>query len=196
MGYCRYALNNPFDEAYHNEEWGVPLFDDNKHFEFLAMEVMQCGLSWNTILKKRKALNEAFEDFQDIEKIANYSPEKLSEILRVPNIIKSPRKIATISNNAKCFLEIQKEFGSFSNYIWNYTNHKMLLYDREKNPMPTQNDLSDKMSKDMKNRGFRYLGPVVLFSHMQAAGLINDHDLNCPHRRKCMEMINYKFISE
>lgn len=180
MAYCNWGNTSPVNQKYHDEEWGVPLFDDRKQFEFLMMEVMQCGLSWNLIINKREIFRKCFDGF-DYDKIANYTEQDIVRIIQTDGMIKSPRKIAAIINNAACFQKIRAEYGSFCNYIWAYSNGKAILYDKHGDGcIPVSNGLSDTISKDLKKRGFKFLGTVTVYSHLQACGIINDHGSDCP----------------
>lgn len=164
---------------YHDEEWGIPLHNDRKQFEFLMMEVMQCGLNWNMMIQKRDIFRKCFDDF-DYEKIAGYEESDIQRILDTDGMIRSRRKIEAIINNARCFIKIIDEFGSFCGYLWNYSNGKTILYQgHQKGNIPASNGLSDKISKDLKKRGFKYLGSVTVYSHLQACGMINDHTEDC-----------------
>lgn len=183
MNRCKWVGSDPDMIAYHDTEWGTPLHDDKKQFEFLSLEVMQCGLSWMTVLKKRKALNAAFDNF-DPDKIANYGETKVQEILQAPGIIKSERKIRAIIKNAKAFLKIQQEKGSFSSYLWAFTDNNVMTYPGKQY---TKNDLSETISQDLKQRGFVFLGPVTVYSHLQAAGVINDHDEGCFRNKELIQ---------
>lgn len=174
---CPWANGDPLLEAYHDEEWGDPLFDDQKQFEFLTLEVMQCGLSWMTVLHKREALRDAFDGF-DPETIAGYGEEKVQRLLENPRIIRSERKIRAIIHNAARFLELQEHEGSFSKYLWDFVDGLPQRYPEASRGGPT-NGLSDRVSADLKRRGFRFLGSVTVYAHLQAAGLINDHDRCC-----------------
>ncbi len=172
---CEWANCHPLAVKYHDEEWGDPLHDDQKHFEFILLEVMQCGLSWLTILKKRDSLRKAFDNF-DFEIISNYDNEKIESLLSDTSIIRSIKKINAVINNAKKFIEIRKEFGSFDKYIWSFTdNSTVLIPSHGEGNIPTKTDLSDKISLDMKKRGFKFLGSITIYSHLQAAGIVNDH---------------------
>lgn len=180
MGYCRLSGANPLDRIYHDREWGIPLHDERKQFEFLTMEVMQCGLSWVLMLKKRDIFRKVFEDY-DIEKIAAFTEEDVERIIHVEDMIASPRKVRAVIGNAKAYLEIQKESGSFSSWFWSFTDGKTVLYTHHnEGQIPVSNGLSEKISKELKKRGFKYLGPITLYSHLQACGIINDHDDDCP----------------
>ena len=162
---------------YHDEEWGIPKYDDKELFELLILESFQAGLSWITVLKKREAFREAFDDF-DVIKVSKYDEKKVTELLNNEKIIRSRGKINAAINNAKIFIEIQKEFGSFSNYIWSYTDNKIIKR-KSNEALPTSTPLSDKISKDLKKRGMKYVGTVIIYSYLQAIGIVNDHDENC-----------------
>lgn len=161
---------------YHDNEWCVPVYDDNKLFEMLILESYQAGLSWLTVLKKREAFRSAFDNFDPI-KISTYSDDKIQELLKNENIIRSELKIKSTITNSKAFLEIQREFASFSNYLWGFTNNKIIKMKGELTP--TKTELSDKISKDMKKRGMKFLGSVTVYSYLQAIGVINCHETNC-----------------
>lgn len=189
MSYCNWDKTSKINQIYHDEEWGVPVYDDTLQFEYLMMEVMQCGLSWDIVINKRETFRKCFDNF-NYTLISNYNENKIQKILNTGGMIKSRRKIEAIINNAKCFLKIREEFGSFCNYIWGYSNFKTILYDKHNiGYIPTSNGLSDKISKDLKKRGFKFIGTVTIYSHLQAAGIINDHDKNC----KRYEFINSNY---
>lgn len=180
MAYCNWGNTSEKNTVYHNTEWGVPLHDDRGQFEFLMMEVMQCGLSWTIIINKRDIFRRCFDNF-DYDKIASYSKKDIARIMNTEGMIKSPRKIEAIIHNAQCFQKIRKEFGSFSAYLWAYSENKTILYEKHGDGyIPVSNGLSDKISKDLKKRGFKFLGTVTVYSHLQAAGIINDHGSDCP----------------
>lgn len=161
---------------YHDEEWGIPKHDDHELFELLILESFQAGLSWIMILKKRENFRKAFDNF-DIQKVANYNNEKIAELLSNTGIIRSKNKILSAINNAKIFMQIQKDFGSFANYIWSFTDNKVLKNTTGK--IITSSSLSDEISKDLKKRGMKYVGTVIIYSYLQAIGIIDDHDQNC-----------------
>ncbi len=161
---------------YHDEEWGVPKYDDRDLFELLVLESFQAGLAWITVLKKREAFREAFDGF-DVVKVSKYDENKINELLNNEKIIRSRGKIAASINNAKVFLEIQKEYGSFSNYIWGFTGNTVIK--REEADLPVSTPLSDRISKDLKKRGMKYVGTVIIYSYLQAIGVVNDHDKDC-----------------
>ena len=180
MNRCSWTGNDPLLIEYHDTEWGVPLHDDKKQFEFISLEVMQCGLSWLTVLRKREIFRQAFENF-DPRKIVLFSDKKVEAIMNVEGMIRSLRKIHAIIENAKSFLAIQQEFGTFSSYLWGFTDNKTMEYPGHADGSLeiTNNDLSDLISKDLKKRGFSYIGSITIYSHLQAAGLINDHRDYC-----------------
>lgn len=158
---------------YHDDEWGVPTHDDRELFEFLVLESFQAGLSWITILKKRENFKKAFDDF-DVVKVANYDESKVSELIENAGIIRHKGKITSAINNAKVFIEIQKEFGSFDEYIWGFTDGNVI-----KHEYLTESDLSNRISKDLKKRGMRFVGPTIIYSYLEAIGIIDNHQPNC-----------------
>ena len=174
---CAWANGDPLLEQYHDNEWGDPLYDDQKQFEFLCLEVMQCGLSWMTVLRKRAALQKAFDGF-DARKIAQYGEDKIAALLENPEIIRSRKKVEAVIQNARHFLELQEQEGSFSRYLWSYVGSLPVRYPKEERNQP-YSLLSERISEDLKRRGFKFLGRVTLYSHLQAAGLINDHEDDC-----------------
>lgn len=175
MTRCPWCLINDLEIKYHDEEWGVPVHNDRKQFEYLMLEVMRCGLSWDTVLKKREIFRACF-DYFDFDKIADYSEADIERILNTPGVIRSRRKIEAVIENARCIQQIRKEFGSFSDYLWGWTNGKTLLYrGHELGNIPASNELSDRISKDLKKRGLKYIGSVTVYAHLQACGIINDH---------------------
>ena len=179
---------------YHDNEWGIPLYNDLKHFEYLSMEVMQCGLSWKTILLKRQILNFCFDNF-DYKKVSKFTDQHVKKILNTANMIKSVKKVEAIINNSKCFFKIVENYGSFSNYIWSFTENKVLVYKKHQNGnIPNKNELSIQISNDLKKRGFKFLGPVVVYSYLQACGVINDHDVNCERYGYIVNNYNIKHI--
>lgn len=182
MGYCVWAGMNEMEQAYHDTEWGVPVHDDRHMFEHLFLECMQCGLSWDLMLKKREIFRSCFDNF-DFNKIAQYTQKDVERILATEGMIKSPRKVNAIINNAQCYQRVREEFGSFCAYIWDFVGGKTILYKgHDTGRIPVSNGLSAAISKDLKKRGFKYVGPVTIYSHMQACGIINDHDASCPRR--------------
>ncbi|HKK46190.1 MAG TPA: DNA-3-methyladenine glycosylase I [Balneolaceae bacterium] len=164
---------------YHDDEWGVPVHDDKIQFEFLTLESAQAGLSWSTILKKRKGYREAFADF-DVEKVARFDEKKIRQMLENPGIIRNELKIRSAINNAQRFIEIQEEFGSFDQYIWRFVDGKPIQNHWESlSEVPANTKRSEKLSKDLKQRGFKFVGSTTIYAHMQATGLINDHLVSC-----------------
>lgn len=161
---------------YHDEEWGVPKYDDRELFELLVLESFQAGLSWITVLKKREAFRKAFDNF-NVEKVSAYDEKKVVELLQNKGIIRSKGKVEAAIGNAKVFIEIQKEFGSFSNYIWGFTDNKVIKADYAN--LPASTPLSDTISKDLKIRGMKYVGTVIVYSYLQAIGVVDDHDKEC-----------------
>ena len=164
---------------YHDEEWGVPVHDDRKHFEFLLLDGFQAGLSWDTILKKRRNFRDAFDNF-DPEKIARYDKQKTKELLRNAGIIRNKLKVRAAVENAKAFLAVQKEFGSFDRYIWQFVGGEPRV-NRRRSPrdVPARTRESDAMSKDLQKRGFKFVGSTICYAYMQAAGMVNDHAVHC-----------------
>lgn len=176
---CKWCLCNETMTRYHDEEWGTPLHDDRKQFEFLVMEVMQCGLNWNMMMQKREIFRQCFDDF-DYDRITRYGEEDVERILAVQGMIRSRRKIAAVIHNANCFQAVRAEHGSFSAYLWAFSKGKTILYaGHQKGRVPAQNALSEEVSGDLRKRGFKYLGPVTVYSHLQACGIINDHSEAC-----------------
>ena len=176
---CGWCLGDPLYEAYHDQEWGVPVYDDATLFEFLTLETFQAGLSWITVLRKRENFRTAFDDF-DYKKIARYNEVKIAALLENPGIIRNKLKVKATITNAQAFMAIQEEFGSFSNYIWAFTNGKPIKnkLDHYKKA-PPNTPLSDAISKDLKKRGFKFVGTTVVYAHMQATGMVNDHEVTC-----------------
>ena len=176
---CPWCEGSDLMIEYHDREWGVPLHDERKHFEFLCLEAMQAGLSWLVVLKKRAAFREAFADFRP-EKVARFGDAEVETLLGNPGIIRNRLKIRALINNARRFLEVQGEFGSFDTYIWNFTGGKPVVnrWERE-SQIPTTSPLSDRLAKDMKKRGFKFLGSTTLYAHLQAIGVVNDHLIGC-----------------
>jgi DNA-3-methyladenine glycosylase I len=179
MERCPWPGKDELYIKYHDEEWGVPVHDDRKHFEFLVLEGAQAGLSWATILKRRENYRKAYDNF-DPARVANYDEAKVEELLANAGIIRNRKKIASSINNAKRFLEVQQELGSFDNYIWNFVNHKPVINSwKELSEIPATTELSDRISKDLKKRGFSFVGSTIIYAHIQAIGLVNDHLVSC-----------------
>lgn len=176
---CGWCKGNELYEKYHDEEWGVPIWDDQKQFEFLVLESAQAGLSWITVLKKRENYRLAYDGF-DVQKISNYDEKKIAELLENSGIIRNQLKIRASINNAQRFIIIQKEFGSFCKYIWGFIDNKPIINAWSSlKKVPASSELSDKITKDLKKRGFKFLGSTIIYAHLQATGLINDHITNC-----------------
>ena len=176
---CSWCLG--FEEyiKYHDEEWGIPVHDDNVLFEFLILEGAQAGLSWATVLKKRKGYKEAFADF-DPQKVAQFSEEKIQSLFEFDGIIKNKLKIKSTVTNAQLFLKIQEEFGSFDRYVWSFVNHKPIVNQfTSLDQVPVSTPESDALSKDLKKRGFKFVGSTIMYAYMQACGLVNDHLVGC-----------------
>jgi len=176
---CGWCLKTENYRKYHDTEWGVPIHDDRKHFEFLILEGAQAGLSWLTILNKREGYRKAFADFDPV-KVARFTEAKCEKILLDPGIVRNRLKVYGAVNNAKRFLEVQKEFGSFDKYIWSFVGDKPIVnkWNSLGQIAPTTNE-SDVLSKDLIKRGFKFVGSTVIYSHMQACGLVNDHVISC-----------------
>lgn len=176
---CDWCVGDEFYEAYHDQEWGVPVYDDATLFEFLILETFQAGLSWITILRKRENFRKALDNF-DFKKIANYKQPKINSLLQDAGIIRNKLKINATVSNAKAFMDIQKEFGSFSTYIWNFVDGKPIKNSwKTMSDVPATTPISDALSKDLKKRGFKFVGSTVMYAHMQATGMVNDHIVSC-----------------
>ena len=176
---CNSPKNDSLYIEYHDKEWGVPVYDDQKIFEFLLLETFQAGLSWITILRKRENFRKAFNDF-NYQKIANYSDEKLEYLRQDTGIIRNQLKIKSAKINAIAFMKLQKEFGTFSKYIWDFVDGKPIQNNfTSMSEMPANTPLSDKISKDLKSRGFKFVGSTIVYAHMQAMGMVNDHTTDC-----------------
>lgn len=176
---CDWCGEDPLYVAYHDQEWGVPVRDDQTLFEFLLLETFQAGLSWITILRKRENFREAFDQF-DYRKIANYKQDKIDQLLSNPGIIRNKLKVRSAVTNAQAFMEIQKEFGSFSEYFWRFSDGQPIInYFKTMKEVPANTPLSDTISKDLKKRGFKFVGTTVVYAHMQATGMVNDHLIDC-----------------
>ena len=192
MERCPWCLGNEKMIRYHDEEWGVPVHDDQKQFEFLMMEVMQCGLNWNMMIQKREIFRACFANF-DFDKVSAYGEADIERIMGTEGMIRSRRKIEAVIHNAQCFQKIRAEFGSFSDYIWGFTKGEAYLYmGHQKGNIPARNGLSDRISADLKKRGLKYMGSVTVYSHLQACGIINDHWEGCYRYRElisCTDMV-------
>ncbi|MCD6543229.1 MAG: DNA-3-methyladenine glycosylase I [Flavobacteriaceae bacterium] len=176
---CSWCGEDSLYVQYHDKEWGTPVYDDDKLFEFLILETFQAGLSWITVLRKRENFREAFDHF-DYQKIAKYDDKKYNELLQNAGIIRNRLKIKATISNANAFMDIQKEFGSFSKYIWGFVNHKPIVnHWKTLEEIPVNTAISDKLSADLKKRGFKFVGSTVIYAHMQATGMVNDHVVDC-----------------
>lgn len=194
MNRCPWCLINELETKYHDDEWGVPVYDDVKQFEYLMLEAMQCGLSWDTVLKKREIFRSCFDGF-NYEKIATYTAKDIERIMNTAGVIRSQRKIKAVINNARIFQKIRNEFGSFSQYIWSWSGGKALLYrGHELGNLPASNELSDKISADLKKRGMKFLGSVTVYAHLQASGIINDHIKDCYCYKRLLEQYPTLYI--
>lgn len=180
---CGWASTNELMIAYHDTEWGVPLFDDSRHFEFMTLESAQAGLSWLTILKRREGYRQAFANF-DPAVVATFGAQEVEALLKNPSIIRNRAKIEAAIHNAQRFLEVQAEFGTFSSYIWAFVNYNPIINCfTQLADLPAKTPESEMLAKDLKRRGFKFLGPTTIYAHMQAAGLVNDH-LTCCNRHQ------------
>lgn len=179
---CEWVGNDPLYIKYHDDEWGKPVYNDQTLFEYLLLETFQAGLSWLTILKKRENFRKAFDEF-DFKKIALYADEKHEELLKNEGIIRNSFKIKAATTNAQAFIQIQNEFGSFSEFIWRYVDGKPIINSfKSINEVPAKTALSDQISKDLKKRGFKFVGSTIVYAHMQATGMVNDHIVGCVAR--------------
>ena len=176
---CGWCKGDALYEKYHDEEWGVPIKEDDLLFEFLILETFQAGLSWITILRKRENFRQVFDHF-DYKKIAKYGEPKIDSLLQDAGIIRNKLKIRATVTNAQAYIAVQKEFGSFSNYIWGFVNGQPIKNNhKDYKKAPAHTPLSDTISKDLKKRGFKFVGSTVIYAHMQATGMVNDHEINC-----------------
>lgn len=173
--------------AYHDQEWAVPFHDDQRQFEFLTLEGAQAGLSWATILKRREGYRNAFANF-DVQKVVQFDEEKIQELLQDTGIIRNQLKVRSVVNNAARFMEVQQEFGSFDKYIWSFVNHQPIVnHWKSMSEVPATSPESNALSKDLKKRGFKFVGSTIMYAHMQACGLINDHTTDCYRYKEILE---------
>ena len=189
MSCCAWADANDRMKIYHDTEWGVPVHDDRIMFEHLSLECLQCGLSWDLMLKKREVFRQCFAGF-DFERIAQFTEEDVERALNTGGMLRSRRKIEAVINNARYFIKVREEFGSFCDYIWSFAGGKTILYRGHGVPgarVTVSNGLSARIARDLKKRGFKYVGAVTIYSHLQACGIINDHDADCPCGRRIRE---------
>lgn len=177
---CGWAQKaTPLDIEYHDQEWGVPVHEDQVLFEFLVLEGMQAGLSWTTILHRRETMRTAFDNY-DLQKISHYKQDKIDALLLDSGIIRNKLKVNAVITNARLFLEIQKEFGSFDNYLWSYVHHQPVVgHWKTQKDVPVSTPLSDALSKDLKKRGFKFVGTTIMYAYLQAMGVVNDHEVTC-----------------
>jgi len=176
---CQWVSSDSLYLKYHDEEWGVPVYEDQKLFEFLILETFQAGLSWITVLRKRENFRRAFASF-DCQKVALFDEQKIKELLENQNIIRNQLKIRAAVSNAQAFIKIQEEFGSFSQYMWQFTDNKPIINQwKTIKEVPVSTPLSDKISKDLKKRGFKFVGTTVMYAHLQATGIVHDHTIDC-----------------
>jgi len=181
---CRWAQKDIFHD-YHDREWGVPVHDDRLHFEFLVLEGAQAGLSWETILKKRDGYRKAFDNFDPL-KVSRYRAARIEKLLLNPAIVRNRLKVNSAVSNAKVFLAVQKEFGSFDSYIWNFVGGKPMQNKwKTMEELPAISEESDELSKDLKKRGFKFVGSTIIYAHMQAIGMVNDHETGCFRYKEC-----------
>lgn len=181
---CWLGAPDPLMEAYHDTEWGVPVHDDRRHFEFLILEGAQAGLSWRTVLQRREGYRRAFAGF-DPEKVARFSPARIEKLLADPGIIRNRAKVTSVVTNARAFLKVQKEFGSFDAFVWSFLGGRTRVNGwRSLREIPAQTPDSEALSKELARRGFRFVGPTIVYSHMQACGLVNDHLVSCSRHRE------------
>jgi len=186
MKRCSWCEGNDIYIDYHDNEWGVPVYDDKKQFEFLVLESAQAGLSWLTILKRRDNYRKAYDNFDPV-KVASYGDNKIKELLNNEGIIRNKLKVAASVNNAKLFLNIQGEFGSFSDYLWGFVNNRQVVNTwKELSEIPANTKLSDNISQDLKQRGFKFIGSTIMYAHLQAAGIVNDHVVDCFRYKEVM----------
>lgn len=179
MKRCAWSTKNQLDQDYHDEEWGVPLHDDPMLFEFLILEGAQAGLSWSTVLAKRENYRKAFDNF-DVHKIIRYDQTKIDALLQDKGIIRNKLKVNSVVTNAKAFIKVQEEFGSFDTYIWSFVDGKTIQNTwKDISEVPSKTAISDKMSKDLKKRGFKFIGSTICYAFMQATGMVNDHTTDC-----------------
>ena len=184
-GRCTWCGEDPLYTQYHDSEWGVPVLDDRTLFEFLILEGAQAGLSWITVLRKREAYKNVFDNFDPV-KVARFTDARLEKVLSNPAIIRNRLKVFSARKNARAFLDIQAEWGSFSNYIWQFVDGKPIQNQwKSQADIPANTPLSDKISKDMKKRGFTFVGTTIIYAHMQATGMVNDHTVSCYRHREC-----------
>ena len=176
---CQWCEGDPQYVNYHDKEWGVPVRDEQKQFEFLTLEIFQAGLSWITVLRKRENFRKAFDQF-DFHKVAKYKEDKIQALMKDAGLIRNQLKIKAALNNAKCFTDFQKKGGSFTDYLWGFVNYRPIQNNYEKQEdIPSKSSLSQVISKNLKKRGFKFVGPTIIYAHLQATGIVNDHLTTC-----------------
>nr|WP_202966537.1 DNA-3-methyladenine glycosylase I [Isoalcanivorax pacificus] len=186
---CPWCGDDPLYRRYHDEEWGVPVHDDQVLFEYLTLEGAQAGLSWITVLRKRERYREVFAGFDPV-KVARFTPAKQEKLLQDPGIVRNRLKVESTVSNAKAFLAVQKEFGSFDRYLWGFVDGKPVVNrPRGRGDVPAVTPLAERISKDLKKRGFRFVGPTIIYAYLQAVGVVNDHMIQCPRHAACAAMV-------
>lgn len=187
---CAWAGDDPLYHGYHDNEWGVPIHNDKKLFEFLVLEGMQAGLSWITVLKKRQAFREAFDGF-DFNAVAEYKQGKINSLLKNPCIIRNRMKVNSAVTNARAFLKVRNEFGTFNSYIWSFVDDKPIQNSwKSIKELPAKTEISEEISRDLKKRGFSFVGPTIVYAYMQAIGMVNDHTKDCFRYRKIKALLD------
>ena len=179
IGHCGWAFANEMTRVYHDTEWGIPVHDDRQMFEHLTLECLQCGLSWGLMMKKREIFRACFDNFE-YDRIAAYDESDVRRILNTEGMLKSERKVRAVINNARCYQKLREEFGSFCDWLWSFSGGRTIVYNGHPDgKVPVSNGLSDRISRELKKRGFKYIGAITIYSHLQACGIINDHDKDC-----------------
>ena len=186
IGHCGWAFANEMTRVYHDTEWGIPVHDDRQMFEHLTLECLQCGLSWGLMMKKREIFRACFDNFE-VDRIAAYDESDVRRILNTEGMLKSERKVRAVINNARCYQKLREEFGSFCDWLWSFSGGRTIVYNGHPDgKVPVSNGLSDRISRELKKRGFKYIGAITIYSHLQACGIINDHARAC----SCFDQIN------
>ena len=186
IGHCGWAFANEMTRVYHDTEWGIPVHDDRQMLEHLTLECLQCGLSWGLMMKKREIFRACFDNFE-VDRIATYDESDVRRILNTEGMLKSERKVRAVINNARCYQKLREEFGSFCDWLWSFSGGRTIVYNGHPDgKVPVSNGLSDRISRELKKRGFKYIGAITIYSHLQACGIINDHARACP----CFDQIN------
>ncbi|NME67420.1 DNA-3-methyladenine glycosylase I [Flammeovirga aprica] len=185
---CEWSTQHQIDQDYHDTEWGVPVYDDRKLFEMLCLEGQQSGMSWHIILLKRENYQELFENFE-AEAIVEFSDDYLEALMQEKGIIRNKLKIKAIVTNAKAYLKVKEEFGTFKDYIWQFTDHKVIQNNwKTMEEVPTKTEISDRMSKDLKKRGFKFVGSITCYAYMQGVGMVNDHTVDCFRHKEVQKL--------